>query len=313
MAYKQNAGRDDLTNLNISALTNGGTNPETDPEPNGVVASNSDKTFGSGVTNELDTVTLNSVKNTKPVVTGPSNRAESIERQKQIKAGSGTMLDKSYDYDNAVINKTTSTVNKVNNEGEPYSMTRNTFSNASGGQPVNVDNTSSQVFIGPRDKGTFFSSADDQQQVQNSRNYMNSDYSSTRRGSEMQNFGTFVTGGRDSGEPVRKYMQNMQSGSIAGQISGPGTARYVGQTTHTLPNARTNEFVQDPHGYTPTLDGRSRKSSSILNMKPQEAMNYIKQDSLSAQDSRFSRGIFKAAVKSRNSMFTKDITSGKDN
>ena len=32
MAYKQNAGRDDLTNLNIAALTNGGTDPETDPK-----------------------------------------------------------------------------------------------------------------------------------------------------------------------------------------------------------------------------------------------------------------------------------------
>ena len=30
MAYKQNAGRDNLTNLNIAALTNGGDNP-TDP------------------------------------------------------------------------------------------------------------------------------------------------------------------------------------------------------------------------------------------------------------------------------------------
>lgn len=310
MAYTQQFGRPKVESAAVNYLTD---KDKKDPAPNGVVASNSDETFGSGVINELDTVTLNSVKNTKPVVTGPSNRAESIERQKQIKAGSGTMLDKSYDYDNAVINKTTSTVNKVNNEGEPYSMTRNTFSNASGGQPVNVDNTPSQVFIGPRDKGTFFSSADDQQQVQNSRNYMNSDYSSTRRGSEMQNFGTFVTGGRDSGEPVRKYMQNMQSGSIAGQISGPGTARYVGQTTHTLPNARTNEFAQDPNGYTPLLSGGTMRSSSITGMKPQEAMNYIKQDSLGKQENRFSRGIFKAAVKSRNSMFTKDITSGKDN
>lgn len=32
MAYKQNAGRDNLTNLNIAALTNGGTDPETDPK-----------------------------------------------------------------------------------------------------------------------------------------------------------------------------------------------------------------------------------------------------------------------------------------
>lgn len=313
MAYKQDFGRNNLTNANISALTNGGTDPETDPEPNGVVASSDDLTFGSGVVNELPTVTLGTVKNSKPVVTGPSNRAESIERQKQIKAGSGTMLDKSYDYDNAAINKTTSTVTKVNNEGEPYSMTRNTFSNASGGQPVNVDNTPSQVFIGPRNKGTFFSSPEGQQQVQNSRNYLDGPLSNKRFGNEMQNWGTFVEGGRDSGKPLKKYIQNMQTGSIGGQISGEGTGYYVGSTTHNLPNARTNEFVQDPHGYTPTLDGRSRKISSILNMKPQEAMDYIRQDSLGKQDNRFSRGIFKAALKGRNSMFPKDITSGENN
>ena len=313
MAYKQNFGRNNLTNLNIAALTSGGTDPETDPKPNGVVASNTDKTFGSGVTNELDTVVLKPVKNTKPVAMGPSNREESIERQKQIKEGSGNMLDKSYDYDNAVINRETSIVNKVNTSGEPYSMTRNTFSNASGGKPETVDNTHSAVMIGPRDKGAWFSSTEDQQQVQRSRNYANSDRANKRLGDEMQNWGTFVTGGRDSGEPLRKYIQNNQTGSIAGQISGPGTARYVGQTTHTLPNARTNEFVQDPHGYTPTLDGRSRKISSILDMKPQEAMNYIKQDSLDKQDNRFSRGIFKSALNFRNSMFPKDITSGKNN
>ena len=305
MAYTQKFGRPSL-GRNGEPFAEKGLITPTDPvKPFKPVA---------GEFNEqLDEITIKA-SGTKPV-TGPSNRAESIERQKQIKAGKGPLLanDKSYDYDNADINKTTSTVNKVNNEGEPYSMTRNTFSNPSGGRPVNVDNTSNQVFIGPRDKGTFFSSADDQQQVQNSRNYMNSPASSTRRGSEMQNWGTFVTGGRDSGEPVKKYIQNMQTGSIAGQISGPGTARYVGQTTHTLPNARTNEFMQDPHGYTPTLDGRSRRSSSILNMKPQEAMNFIKQDSLDKQENRFSRGIFRAAVKGRNSMFPTDITSGKKN
>ena len=32
MAYKQNFGRDNLTNSNIAALTNGGTDPETDPK-----------------------------------------------------------------------------------------------------------------------------------------------------------------------------------------------------------------------------------------------------------------------------------------
>ena len=304
MAYKQNAGRNNLTNLNIAALTNGGTDLETDPvKPFKPVA---------GEFNEqLETVDLGVVKKKQPV--GPSNRAESIERQKQIKAGTGMLLDKSYDYDNAVINKTTSIVDKVNTSGEPYSMTRNTFSNVSGGQPVTVDNNQSAVYIGPRDKGVFFSSPENQQQVQNSRNYANSDQANIRSGNEMQNWGTFVTGGRGSNEPLKKYIQNNLTGSIAGQISGPGTTRQVGQSTHTLPNARTNEFVQDPHGYTQTLDGRSRKSSSILSMKPQEAMDLIRRDSLSAQNNRFSRGIFKRALNFRNSMFPKDITSGENN
>ena len=129
----------------------------------------------------------------------------------------------------------------------------------------------------------------------------------------MQNWGTFVTGGRDSGEPLRTYIQNNQTGSIAGQISGPGTGGYVGQTTHDLPNARTNEFVQDPHGYTPTLDGRSVRTSSILGLKPWQAIEKIKQDSLDAQDKRYTRGIFKRALNFRNSMFPTDITSGKKN
>ena len=308
MAYKQNAGRDNLTNLNIAALTNGGTDPETDPvKPFEPVA---------GEFNEqIETVDLGIVKKKKAEEMGPSNRAESIERQKQIKAGKGPLLahDTSYNYDPADVNRVTSIVNKVNTNGEPYSLTRNTFSNASGGQSETVDNNQSAAFIGPRDKGVFFSNTEDQQQVQNSRNYLNSDRANKRFGNEMQNWATFVTGGRDSNEPLRKFIQNTQTGSIAGQIFGPGTSRYVGQTTHTLPNARTNEFVQDPHGYTPTLDGRSRRSSSILGMKPQEAMEYIRQDSLKAQDNRFTRGIFKNALNFRNSMFPKDITSGEDN
>lgn len=303
MAYTQKFGRPSL-----------GGNGETFAEKGLITPTDPVKPFKpvAGEFNEqLEEVDLGVVKKKQPV--GPSNRAESIERQKQIKAGTGMMLDKSYDYDNAVVNKATSTVTKVNNENEPYSMTRNTFSNASGGQPVNVDNTPSAVFIGPRDRGTFFSSAEGREQVQNSRNYLDGPLSNKRFGNEMQNWGTFVTGGRDSGQPIRKYIQNNQTGSIAGQISGPGTGRYVGHTTHTLPNASTNEFVQDPHGYTPTLDGRSRRSSTITNMKPQEAMEFIRQDSLSGQDNRFSRGIFKKALNFRNNMFPKDITSGKNN
>jgi len=80
MAYKQNFGRDNLTNLNVAALTNGGTDPTdpTDPKPNGVVASSDDLTFGGGVTNELEGVTLGTVKNTKPKVNRPKTLRDSI-------------------------------------------------------------------------------------------------------------------------------------------------------------------------------------------------------------------------------------------
>jgi|TARA_B110000908_G_scaffold125653_1_gene147325 hypothetical protein len=44
MAYKQNAGRDNLTNLNIAALTNRGTDPETDPKKKKKVASFNNET-----------------------------------------------------------------------------------------------------------------------------------------------------------------------------------------------------------------------------------------------------------------------------
>ena len=44
MAYKQNAGRDNLTNLNIAALTNGGTDPGTDPKKKKKVASFNNET-----------------------------------------------------------------------------------------------------------------------------------------------------------------------------------------------------------------------------------------------------------------------------
>lgn len=71
MAYKQNAGRDNLTNLNIAALTNGGTDPETDPvKPFEPVA---------GEFNEqLETVDLGTVRNTKKKVDRPQSLRESI-------------------------------------------------------------------------------------------------------------------------------------------------------------------------------------------------------------------------------------------
>lgn len=97
MAYKQDFGRDNLTNPNIAALTNGGT----DPKPNGVVASSDDLTFGGGVTNELEGVTLKTVKNTKPKVNQPLSLRDSILNN---------TADDSYSMYNAHTNKTTNQI-----------------------------------------------------------------------------------------------------------------------------------------------------------------------------------------------------------
>jgi len=317
MAYKQNFGRNNLTNANISALTNGGTDPETDPKPNGVVASNSDKTFGSGVINELDTVTLGTVKNNEPVVMGPSNRAESATRRRQIKRGKAqggekNYLDSSYDQDQN-ITRTTSTVDKVGADGQPYSMTRNNFIHPLGGTATNVDTTPSAAFIGENSAGLFFDSNAARTQAQNSSNYMNSPQGQKRRGSEMQNFGTEVTGGRDSGRPLEKYMVNNQTGDIVGQLSGEGTTKYLFQGQNQLPSNRIGEF-KNHNGYAQLLDGNKMSNQTLLNLTPEKAMAYIRQDSLDKQRNRFTNKANDKAVNYRNSMFKKpDLTSGKDN
>ena len=317
MAYKQNFGRNNLTNANISALTNGGTDPETDPKPNGVVASNSDKTFGSGVINELDTVTLGTVKNNEPVVMGPSNLAESATRRRQIKRGKAqggekNYLDSSYDQDQN-ITRTTSTVDKVDNQGQTYSMTRNNFTHPLGGTATNVDTTPSAAFIGENSAGLFFDSNAARTQAQNSSNYMNSPQGQKRRGSEMQNFGTFVEGGKDSGQPLKTYMQNLQTGSIVGQLSGEGTTNFLGQGQNKLPVNKIGEFKNN-YGYTKLLDGNSMSNQTLLNLTPEKAMAYIRQDSLDKQRNRFTNKANDKAVNYRNSMFKKpDLTSGKDN
>mgnify|MGYP003118951725 CR=1 FL=1 len=304
MAYKQNFGRDNLTNLNIATLTNGGTDPETDPV----------KPFEpvDGEFNEtLPEITITG-KGNKPV-TGPSNRAESIERQKQIKAGYGNMLDISYDSDNAVINQTTSTVEKIGTDGQPYSMTRNSFVSPQGGTATNVDTTPSQAFIGPQAAGKFFNSNEDRAIVQNSTNYMNSPAGQKRRGSEMQNFGTFVEGGKDSGKPLKTYMQNLNTGSIVGQLSGEGTMSYLGQGQNKIAKNRIGEF-SNKYGYTKLLDGHSRSNQTLLNLKPAEAQAFIREDSLLKQRNRFTNLAHDAAVNHRNSMFRKpDLTSGSEN
>jgi len=70
MAYIQQAGRPKVESAAINYLTD---KDKKDPAPNGVVASNSDETFGSGVTNELDTVTLGTVKNANKKVNRPKS------------------------------------------------------------------------------------------------------------------------------------------------------------------------------------------------------------------------------------------------
>ena len=85
-----------------------------------------------------------------------------------------------------------------------------------------------------------------------------------------------------------------------------------------------SKFKQDEFGNTTILDKRAGSPTEndyvsedqfkeFRFTEPKEAMEYIKQDSLSGQDARFSRGIFKKALNFRNGMFPKNITSGEDN
>ena len=313
MAYKQNFGRNNLKNLNIAALTNGGTDP-TDPEPNGVVASSDDLTFGGGVTNELEGITLKTVKNTKPAATTPSNRLLSERRQKQTKAGEGSLLNTDPSYDkNPNITQTTSIVDKVDNQGQPYFMNRNTFTNPLGGTSTNVDTTRSAAFIGSNSTGRFFNSNEDRQIVQNSNNYMNSPAGKKFRGSERQLFGTYVTGGKDSGQPLKTYMQNLQTGSLVGQMTGEGTTRYLHQGQNKLPVNKIGEFANN-YGYAKLLDGTSMSNQTLLNLKPEEAQAFIRKDSLLKQRNRFTNTARDQAINYRNSIFKKpDLTSGSEN
>ena len=75
MAYTQQFGRPNVESSAINYLTD---KDKKDPAPNGVVASNSDETFGSGVRNELPAVTLGAVRNTKKKVDRPKSLKESI-------------------------------------------------------------------------------------------------------------------------------------------------------------------------------------------------------------------------------------------
>lgn len=305
MAYKQNFGRNNLTNRNIAALTNGGTDPETDPvKPFKPVAGEFNE--------ELDEVVIKA-KGNKPV-TEPSNRLLSERRQRQTKAGRGSLLDRDPSYNrNPDITQTTSIVDKVDNQGEPYSMTRNTFTNPLGGESTNVDTTPSAAFIGLNSRGLFFNSPEAQQQAQNSSNYMNSPEGQKYQGSERQNFGTYVTGGKDSGQPIATYMQNLHTGSIVGQMTGEGTTNFLHQGQNKLPVNKIGEF-KNRYGRTELLDGSSMSNQTLLNLTPEEAMNYIRQDSLGKQDVRYTNTAKDKAIMYRNGMFRKpDLTSGSKN
>lgn len=90
MAYKQNAGRDNLTNLNIAALTNGGTDPVKPFEP-----------VAGEFNEQLETVDLGTVRNTKKKVDRPQSLRESILNN---------TADDSYSLYNANTKKTTNQI-----------------------------------------------------------------------------------------------------------------------------------------------------------------------------------------------------------
>tara|TARA_R110002072_G_scaffold300617_1_gene478513 strand:+ start:348 stop:1082 length:735 start_codon:yes stop_codon:yes gene_type:complete len=97
MAYTQQAGRPKVESAAVNYLTD---KDKKDPAPNGVVASNSDITFGSGVTNELDTVMLTGT-NTKKKVDRPKSLRNSIL---------DNTADDSYSMYGEGVNKATTTV-----------------------------------------------------------------------------------------------------------------------------------------------------------------------------------------------------------
>lgn len=98
MAYTQKFGRPSLGGNGEPFVDKGLITP-TDPKPNGVVVS-SDETFGSGVTNELPTVTITGT-NTKKKVDRPKSLRDSIL---------DNTADDSYSMYNANTNRTTNQI-----------------------------------------------------------------------------------------------------------------------------------------------------------------------------------------------------------
>tara|TARA_R110002072_G_scaffold259952_1_gene418512 strand:- start:13 stop:972 length:960 start_codon:yes stop_codon:yes gene_type:complete len=318
MAYKQNFGRNNLTNLNIAALTSGGTDPETDPKPNGVVASNTDKTFGSGVTNELDTVDLGTVKKKKPAETKLSNEERSNMLRKQIIAGKGNLLDESYLPTNPNVERTTATVTKNSTDGRTYDVIEDTFQNKKGGEPTVITQGNGNISMDNM-KPQYYSNPVARAQVLSSVNRQNTNPmipgTSTATGSGRQNYMTRVTGGGDTGLPLVKEAQNVLTGDILGEISNSGRST----TTNSSRSAATGFYSGNANRTstnTPQLDGRERYINVTRRMGPKDLQNFVKQDSLGSLSSRRTTSGYVAGKKFKNRTFMNNsgfnITSGEE-
>jgi hypothetical protein len=316
MAYTQKFGRPSLGGNGEPFIEKGLITP-TDPKPNGVVASSDDLTFGGGVRNELPTVTLGTVKSTKPVAKKPSNREKSETLRKQIIAGTGDLLDASYLPNNPNIKQTTANVTKNTASGKPYTVTQDTFQNTKGGTPTVVESTPSNISLGGL-KTQYYSSPEAQTQVANSINRQNTSPTipgtSTASGRGRQNYMTRVTGGGDTGLPLVKEAQNVLTGDILGRISSTGPSSNGGFRA-----AQTGFYAGNrTSSNTPQLDGDKRYINVTRNMSPKDLQSFVKQDSLSALNSRRSTAAFVKGMNFKNQTFMSNsnnsgynVTSGK--
>lgn len=318
MAYTQKFGRPSLGGNGEPFVEKGLITP-TDPEPNGVVASNSDKTFGSGVTNELDTVDLGTVKNTKPAATKLSNDERSYMLRKQIIAGKGNLLGDDYKPDNPNVKRTTATVTKNSTDGKTYDVIEDTFQNTKGGKPTVVTQGNGNISIDNM-KPQYYSNSEARTQVANSVNRQNTNPmipgTSTASGRGRQNYMTRVTGGGDTGKPLVKEAQNVLTGDILGEISNSGRST----TTNSSRNAATGFYSGNANrtsSNTPQLDGTQRYINVTRNMSARDLQNFVAQDSLSALASRRTTSGYVAGKKFKNETFMNNsgfnITSGKKN
>ena len=318
MAYTQKFGRPSLGTLGEPFVEKGLITP-TDPKPNGVVASNSDKTFGSGVTNELDTVDLGTVKNTKPAATKLSNDERSYMLRKQIIAGKGDLLGDDYKLDNPNVKRTTATVTKNSTDGKTYDVIEDTFQNTKGGKPTVVTQGNGNISIDNMEP-QYYSNSEARTQVANSVNRQNTNPmipgTSTATGSGRQNYMTRVTGGGDTGRPLVKEAQNVLTGDILGEISNSGRST----TTNSSRSAATGFYSGNANRTstnTPQLDGTQRYINVTRRMSPEDLQNFVKRDSLSALASRRTTSAYVAGKKFKNRTFMNNsgfnITSGKKN